>query len=156
LLICGTLAIAFPLMASLVAISALSIVLLVAGVATLVGAFWTGKWSGFLVVYIAAGFVVTERPLLSVFFATVFLSVSFMVMGIFRVMAAMMLRFPQWGWALLNGCVTFLVGLVIYRHLPLDVVWVIGLLVGLEMLFAGWAWIMLALAIRRLPAEPIL
>ena len=30
----------------------------------------------------------------------------------------------------------------------------IGLLVGLEMLFSGWAWIMLALEIKRIPAEP--
>ena len=30
----------------------------------------------------------------------------------------------------------------------------IGLLVGLEMLFAGWTWIMLALAIRDIPEKP--
>jgi uncharacterized membrane protein HdeD (DUF308 family) len=30
---------------------------------------------------------------------------------------------------------------------------VVGLLVGLEMLISGWAWIMLALEIKRLPAE---
>ena len=29
----------------------------------------------------------------------------------------------------------------------------IGLLVGLEMLFNGWTWIMLALQIRKLPRE---
>jgi uncharacterized membrane protein HdeD (DUF308 family) len=77
-----------------------------------------------------------------------------MVLGIFRILAAMVVRFPQWGWTLLNGCVTFLVGLVIFRNLPQDVPWVIGLLVGLEMLFSGWARIMLSLVIRRIPAEP--
>ena len=51
------------------------------------------------------------------------------------------------------AAVTFLVGLVIYRQLPFSAVWVIGLLMGLEMLFAGWAWIMLGLAIKRIPAE---
>ena len=160
LLLCGTLALAFPLITSRFAISVLSIVLLVAGVATLVGAFWTGKWSGFLVqvlvgiLYLAAGFVVSDRPLLSILLVTVYVAVSFMVMGIFRIMAAMVIRFPQWGWTLLNGGVTFLVGLVIYRQLPFSALWVIGLLVGLEMLFSGWAWIMLALAIRQIPAEP--
>ena len=121
-MVCGTLALAFPFIASLFAVSFLSIVLLVAGVATLVGAFWTGKWSGFLVhvlvgiLYLAAGFVISEQPLLSILLVTVYVAVTFMVMGIFRILAAMMLRFPQWGWTLLNGCVTFLVGLVIYRH----------------------------------------
>ena len=31
--------------------------------------------------------------------------------------------------------------------------WVIGLIVGLELLFHGWTWIMLALAIKQLPKE---
>ena len=58
------------------------------------------------------------------------------------------------GLVLLNGLVTFLVGYVIYRQLPSDAPWVIGLLVGVEMLFHGWTWIMLAMAIRSLPKEP--
>jgi uncharacterized membrane protein HdeD (DUF308 family) len=160
LLVCGTSAIVFPFLASVVAISFLSIILLVAGVATLVGSFWTGRWSGFLVsvlvgiLYLAAGFVVSERPLLSIMMVTVYLAVSFMVMGMFRILAAMVIRQPQWGWTLLNGSVTFLLGLSIYRHLPLDAVWVIGLLIGLELLFSGWSWIMLSLEIRRIPAAP--
>ncbi len=159
LLICGIAAITFPLAASVAAISVLSILLLVAGVATLIGAFFTGKWSGFLVnvlvgmLYLAGGFVASERPLLSILMVTVYLAVSFMVMGLFRMMAALTARHAQWGWTLLNGGVTFLVGLAIYRQLPVSAVWVIGLLVGLELIFSGWAWIMLALAIRRIPAE---
>jgi uncharacterized membrane protein HdeD (DUF308 family) len=160
LLIAGTAAIACPFIASLAAINILSILLLVAGVATLVGSFWTGRWSGFLVsilvgmLYLAAGFVVSERPLLSILMVTVYLAVSFMVMGLFRVFAALTIRHPQWGWTLLNGCVTFLVGLTIFRNLQKDAVWVIGLLVGLELIFSGWAWVMLALEIRRIPAAP--
>ena len=46
-----------------------------------------------------------------------------------------MIRFPQWGWALLNGAITMLVGIIIYRQLPIDALWVVGLLVGVEMLF---------------------
>ncbi len=64
-----------------------------------------------------------------------------------------MIRLTQWCWALLNGVITFLCGVVIYRHMPLDALWVIGLLVGIEMFFHGWTWIMLSLAIKRLPAK---
>ena len=160
LLVGGTAALAFPFRGSVVAISVLSAVLLVAGVVMLVGAFWAGKWSGFLVnvlvglLYLAAGFVISEKPLVSIEVVTIYIAVSFMVMGMFRVVAAMVLRFPQWGWMLLNGCVTFLLGLIIFRHLPLDALWVIGLLVGVEMIFSGWTWIMLAMEIKRIPAEP--
>jgi uncharacterized membrane protein HdeD (DUF308 family) len=156
---CGTLAIIFPATVGAdLALAFLSVLLFVAGVAMLVGAFWTGKWSGFLVkvlvgiVYIAAGFVASEHPRIAITVVAIYVAVTFMVMGIFRMLAAMIVRFPQWGWTLLSGCVTFLTGLIIYRHSGLDAPWVIGLLVGLEMLFCGWTWIMLSLEIRRIPA----
>ena len=157
LLLCGTTAIVYPVLSSLAAISVLGVVLIIGGIATIVGAFWAGKWSGFLVqllvgiLYVGAGFVVTDRPLISVLLLTVFVAVSFIVMGTFRALAAMLIRFPQWGWALLNGVITLLAGIVIYRQLPFDALWVVGLLVGLEMLFNGWTWIMLSLALRRIP-----
>ncbi len=159
LVICGTIAVVFPAITSVAAITVLAVVLLVGGLATIVGAFWAGRWSGVLVqllvgvLYVAAGFVVSERPLISILMLTLFLAVSFIVMGTFRALAALMIRFPQWGWALLNGVITLLAGVVIYRQLPLDALWVIGLLVGLEMLFNGWTWIMLAREIHRLPKE---
>ena len=159
LAICGTIAIIFPVLTSVAAITVLAVVLMVAGVATIVGAFWAGRWSGVLVqllvgvLYVAAGFVVSEKPLISILMLTIFLAVSFIVMGAFRALAALMIRFPQWGWALLNGVITLLAGVIIYRQLPLDALWVVGLLVGLEMLFNGWTWIMLACELHRLPKE---
>jgi uncharacterized membrane protein HdeD (DUF308 family) len=158
LLVCGTLALSYPIITADFAVRFLSIMLLVAGMATLVGAFWAGKWSGFLVhmlsgiLYLAAGFVASEEPRLTIVMVSVYIAITFMVMGIFRILAAMMIRFPQWGWTLLSGCVTFLTGLIIYRHSLMDAPWIIGLLVGLEMLFSGWAWIMLSLEIKRIPA----
>jgi uncharacterized membrane protein HdeD (DUF308 family) len=157
MLVGGVFALTFPLIASVAAIGVLAVVLQVAGLATIISAFWAGKWGGFLVhmlvgmLYLAAGFVITEQPLVSVVVATLYIAVSFMVMGLFRVLASLTIRFPQWGWALLNGAVTFIVGLAIYRHLPNSAVWVIGLLVGVELVFSGWTWIMLALDIRKIP-----
>jgi uncharacterized membrane protein HdeD (DUF308 family) len=72
------------------------------------------------------------------------------VLGIFRTTAALVIQFPQWGWALLNGVVTLLAGIVIYRSLPEGALWVVGLLIGLELLFNGWTWIMLSFALRAL------
>jgi uncharacterized membrane protein HdeD (DUF308 family) len=157
LVVCGSISIIFPFLTSVAAITVLAAVLMVAGVATIIGAFWAGRWSGVLVqvlvgiLYLAAGFVVSERPLTSMVVITFFMAVSFIVMGAFRTLAALMIRFPQWGWALLNGVITLLAGIIIFRQLPLDALWVTGLLVGLEMLFNGWTWIMLAGAIYRLP-----
>jgi len=130
--------------------------LMIGGVATIISSFWMGQWSGFLIqllvgiLYLACGFVMTEKPVISAVAMTIFIAVSFIVLGIFRSVAALMLRFPQWGWALLNGVITLLAGILIYRQLPFDALWVIGLLVGVEMLFNGWTWIMLALTLRSI------
>ncbi len=161
LVLCGTVAFVFPIVGSAVAIDVLSILLMIAGAATFVGAFWAGKWSGMLLqllvglLYVAAGFVITERPVQALLTITIFLAVSFMVMGAFRILAALLYQFPQWGWALLNGVVTLLLGVIIFRHLPYSALWVIGLLIGIEMLFNGWTWIMLSLALRNLPEEAV-
>ena len=80
----------------------------------------------------------------------------FIVVGGFRIVASLAVHFPYWGWSLLNGIVTFLLGVIIYRlyhHFPPSAFWILGLLIGIEMLFHGWTWIMLSLAIRRIPAK---
>ena len=73
----------------------------------------------------------------------------------FRVVVALHERFPQWGWALLNGLVTMIAGLIIYDTYPTSALWVIGLLIGLELLFNGLTWIMLALALRAIPDQEL-
>lgn len=164
LVICGTAAIIFPhltVITTFAVAALLGVMLMIGGVATIIGAFWAGRWSGFLIqllvgiFYVVAGFVITERPGETALAMTIFISLSFVVMGAFRTVASLLLRHPQWGWSLLNGVITLLAGVVIYRQLPFDAFWVVGLLVGLEMLFNGWTWIMLSQGIRNLPGETI-
>lgn len=161
LAVCGTAAIIFPaltIVTTFASMVILGIALIVAGVATIIAAAWTGKWSGLLlqllvgVLYVVAGYMITDKPVQSAAVMTVFLASLFIVVGAFRAVAALVVRFPHWGWALLNGVVTFLMGVFIYRHFPAAALWVIGLLIGIEMLLCGWTWIMLALAVRKLPA----
>ena len=37
----------------------------------------------------------------------------------------------------------------------MSALWLIGLLVGLELLFNGWTWIMLAFALRAMPESDV-
>ena len=71
LVACGTAAIVFPhltVITTFAVAALLGVLLMVGGVATIVGAFFAGKWSSFLVqllvgiLYVAAGFVITEHP----------------------------------------------------------------------------------------------
>ena len=115
-----------------------------------------GRWSAFLlqllvgILYVMAGLAIRDSPLEATGFLTLFISAFFILVGTFRVVVSLVERFPQWGWALLNGVITLIAGVIIYDAFPSSAMWVIGLLVGLEMIFNGWTWIMLALSIRQL------
>lgn len=158
LLICGIVAIVFPFLSTVGVVAVLGIMLFVSGIATIISSFWTGKWSAFLlqmlvgVLYVVVGLAVIDKPLATAGVLTLFIGSFAIVIGVVRVIAAMTIRFPQWGWALLNGVVTALFGILIYRLVakqPEAVLWVIGLLVGIELVLNGWTWVMLALQLRH-------
>ena len=107
--------------------------------------------------YAVAGFAITEAPAESVVLLTLMLAGFFIVVGGFRIVSALTEKYPQWGWALVNGIITLMLGLIIFRSFrqldePKRAVWIIGLLIGLELMFAGWTWIMLSFAIKKLPS----
>jgi uncharacterized membrane protein HdeD (DUF308 family) len=61
--------------------------------------------------------------------------------------------FPEWRWLLLNGAVTLLLGFLIWKQWPFSGLWVIGLFIGIDLIFTGWAWVMLSLTARRLTSQ---
>jgi uncharacterized membrane protein HdeD (DUF308 family) len=162
LTVCGTAAVIFPALSALISISipvVLGVALMVSGIATIVTSIWAGKWSGSLlqvlvgILYLVVGFMITDTPVQSAVVMTLFLAAFFIVVGIFRMVASLTIRFPYWGWSLLNGGITFLLGMIIYRNFQQGAIWILGLLVGLELLFHGWTWIALAMAIRQIPVK---
>ncbi len=162
LVLCGTAAIVVPpftVAFSLITAMVLGVLLMVAGIVTIVSSFWVGKWSALLlhllvgILYLVTGFIITERPGESAVLMTLFIAATFIVLGSFRIASALALRFAQWGWVLVNGTVTLLLGIVIFRHFGECALWVIGILVGVELLLNGWSWIMLSLAVRKIPNE---
>jgi uncharacterized membrane protein HdeD (DUF308 family) len=154
---CGVAALAFPPFFTAVGVIILSATLMVSGAAMIITSFWAGRWGALLVqllvgiLYLMAGLFIIDCPKEAVKFLTLFIAAMFIVVGVFRIVAALFVKFPQWGWALLNGVLTTIVGIIIYKNLPESAIWVIGLLVGIEMLFNGVNWIMLGLAVRNLP-----
>ena len=82
---------------------------------------------------------------------TLILAVAFLVGGSVRIVVVLTERFSAWPWVLLNGVVTLLLGILIWRQWPESSLWVIGLFVGIDLIFNGWSWVMLALAVRAIP-----
>jgi uncharacterized membrane protein HdeD (DUF308 family) len=96
-----------------------------------------------------------QHPVAAAAGFTLVLAAGFMVGGLFRIVSALADRFHGWSWVLLNGVVTLILGVMIWRQWPESALWVIGLFVGIDMVFAGWSWIMMALAVRSIPARSV-
>lgn len=156
LIVVGTLAIGMPFAGSMASIVALSALLVVAGLSQLVGAFWTRDWSGFFlnllmgVLYLVTGVVFFRHPANALEAVTLLLACALMIGGLFRIIGSLMYQFPQWGWTMLGGTINLLLGIYIYSQWPLDSFIILGLFVGIDMIFTGWTWVMLSLAMRNL------
>jgi uncharacterized membrane protein HdeD (DUF308 family) len=160
LVLIGTVAIAMPLAASLASAVAFGALFLAGGVAQLVGAFWTRDWSGFFlnllvgVLYLVVGVLFLRHPGEAMVAVTLILACGFMISGLFRIIGSLMYRFPQWGWILLGGVINLLLGLYIYSQWPFDSFIIPGLFVGIDMIFTGWTWVALALAVKNRGRAP--
>ena len=154
LILIGLLAISSPLVPTLATVLFIGGFLLAGGVLQVVAAFASLRSRGFFVHLLAGvlevvlGFLMVSRPGLAAGVLTLLLAAMFFVGGLVRIIAALSHRFHNWGWVLLNGVVTFVLGILIWQGWPDSATWVIGLFVGIELLFSGWSCVMLGLALR--------
>jgi uncharacterized membrane protein HdeD (DUF308 family) len=138
-----------------------AVFLLVGGVMEIAAAFWARRWSGFFLhllfgfLYVVVGMLMIDHPGVAVNALTLALAVSFLAGGLVRIVVALNRRFSNWEWVLLSGIVTFLLGFMIWRRWPNDSEWIIGLFVGIELIFTGWSWVALALTVRSLPQQTV-
>jgi uncharacterized membrane protein HdeD (DUF308 family) len=138
-----------------------AVLLLMAGGAEIAAAFWSRRWSGFFlhllfgVLYLVLGMLMIEHPGVAADALTLMLAASFLAGGLLRIVVALTHRFSNWGWVLLNGIVTFLMGVMIWRRWPEASEWVIGLFVGIELIFTGWSLVALALAARSISKQAV-
>jgi len=157
LVVVGTIAIGMPLLTTLATALTIGVLLLLGGVAQLVGTFWTRNWSGFFlmllmgVLYVVLGLLFVREPIQAAEALTLLLACTLMVSGVFRITGSLIHRFPQWGWIFFGGVLNLALGIVIWLQWPFSGFWVIGLFVGIDILFSGWTWIMLALRLKNLP-----
>jgi len=102
------------------------------------------------VVRIAAGgalLICTDSGLMIL---TLVLAVVFLTEGIVCIVTALRMRDnPAWIWLLLNGVAALVLGGMIYARWPIDALWVVGLLFGIQSIFSGAAMLALALAGKK-------
>lgn len=154
--IAGFIALGSILTATVASVFIVGIMMLIAGVAEVINAFQVKTWGKFLlwvllgVLYIVAGFVTFENPLLAAALLTLMLACTLIVSGIMRIILGFsMKRGMPWIWVVLSGLVTLLLGLVILNHWPVSSLYILGLLLGIDLVFAGASWIGMGLSLRK-------
>jgi uncharacterized membrane protein HdeD (DUF308 family) len=159
LIVVGLVAISSSFIATLATVVMVGILLLVGGAVEVVDAFLSRQWRGFWmhllggILYVVLGFFMIQRPLAAAAVFTLMIAAAFFVGGLFRIIFALTERFCGWEWVLLNGIITFFLGILIWREWPEAAFWVIGLFVGIDMLFDGWSLVITALTVRSATAD---
>jgi uncharacterized membrane protein HdeD (DUF308 family) len=155
LIVTGVFALGAPFVATWTVMTVISVLLLIGGTTQVLGAFWARRWSGFFallligLLYVLVGILTFGHPVRAAAALTLVIALFLMVGGIFRIVSALAVRYPHWGWLLANGVVSLLLGTLVWRQWPEATFWVIGTFVGIDLIFNGVTWVMVALSVRR-------
>jgi uncharacterized membrane protein HdeD (DUF308 family) len=147
MIIAGILVLGDVVLVTVISTLILGFVAIVTGVFEVIHAFWTKGWGGFFwqvllgVLYIAFGAVLVTQPVSSALTLTYVLGLLLLMSGIVRILVGV----SHWraiGWImLLSGAVGVLAGLVILTGFPVSGLWVIGFLLGVDLISHGLGWL---------------
>jgi uncharacterized membrane protein HdeD (DUF308 family) len=136
--------------------------LVFSGIIELIHAFRVKKWGGLFlhliggVLGILVGLLVITHPVAGAVAWTLLFASFLTVIGLFRLITAISLRFPNWGWAVFDGIITLGLGILLWAQWPWSGLWFLGLAVGISLILRGWTYVMFAIAIHSIhPAIPV-
>ena len=157
MIVLGVLAVAAPAFATLTVDIYVGWLFLISGVLGLIAMFSARNVPGFLwtlvtaLLSIVVGGVLLWKPVEGALSLTIVLTAYFIVEGVFQAAAALIYRdaIPStWGWLLASGLADLALAAIIVAGWPGTAAWVLGLLVGVNLLTTGWAVVMVALGAR--------
>lgn len=158
LFILGIFAIAASVFTTFLTIVLIGALLLVSGIVIGIDALiYQRPWGNFFihflvaVLYILIGLIFFFKPIIVSMSLTLMLGIFFIIVGFFRIFYSSLTKLPNWGWQLLNGVLTLILGLLILSNWPASSLFIIGLFVGIDLLFCGIAYLMIGAAN---PANP--
>jgi uncharacterized membrane protein HdeD (DUF308 family) len=155
LIVAGVVALIWPYVASVALIFLLGWILIISGILQgigLIGAkevphFWLQLVSAVLAILI--GILLLRNPDAGLLIMTVLLIVYFFIEGISKVIFAMNIRpYTGWLWVLLSGVIGLLLGAYLWANMPVASEWVLGVLLGIQLIVEGAALGYLAWMVR--------
>ena len=145
MIVLGIIAIAFPFFATIASTVLFGWIFIFAGIAQIVFAFQSrgaGQvvWKVILgMLYFLSGIFVIVKPLEGVLAFTIVLGFTIFLQGMIQVSLAFQMRWlsPNWGWMLVSGLMGIIFGIFVWSSSPLSATWLIGTLIGINLLFDG-------------------
>jgi uncharacterized membrane protein HdeD (DUF308 family) len=156
MVVAGVLALIFPAFASAGVMALLGWLLIISGVvqiislwgATQVPYFWLQLVT--LTLEILVGYLLVSRPEAGLVAVTFLMLVLFLVSGIARVVFALMIRPMQdWLWVFASGIVAIACALILFASLPEAATWLLGFLLGIELIAIGASQGLMAWRVRQ-------
>jgi|SRR5262249_17185750 len=159
LIICGILAIGSPFVAAVAVNVVIAWLIVLAGVLHLIVAFQAHSAGSVIwkllvgLAYVSFGVYLIMHPAIGVASLTLLLASLFLIEGVLDVVLFFQMRSVGGsGWILVDGIVTFVLGLMIYMQWPASSAWALGTLVGVSMIISGLSRVMISLAVRKVAA----
>jgi uncharacterized membrane protein HdeD (DUF308 family) len=149
-------------LATVISAIVIGFTLLIAGISEVVHAFSAPHWRGFALrlligaLYGICGATLIADPLVASVFLTFVFALALILSGTVRIVQS----FQYWRWygllLLVSGVIGIIAGFVILAKWPVSGLWVLGTLVGIDLLLHGAWWIALGWQLRHEPhaAEP--
>lgn len=161
-LIAGLLALGNLLIATVASVFFVGAMMILGGIAQIVFAFsYWGRWGRLILwlllglLYLAAGIVTFRNPALATAVLTLVLAAALIAVGILRLVAGFSFRpLKGWGWIVVSGVLTLILGGIIAFGWPVNSVWVLGVFLAIDLLFAGIAYVSLGAGIRSASPRP--
>ena len=159
MILAGVLAIVVPPVAGIAVTIFVGWLLVLSGLMHFVYA-WHTRGTGAIIweilVGIAYAFVggyVLTHPLLGMESLTLALAIYLFAEAVLEFVLGFQLRpRPGSGWLFVDGVITLILAVMIWRDWPFSTVWALGILVGVSMLFSGIGRLMFSLTVRKLVA----
>ena len=146
MILAGIMALIFPVISSVAIVIFLGWLLIFSGIlqafslldARHVPHFWLQLVS--VVLSVLVGILFLRNPGAGLLTLTLLLIVFFMVEGISKIIFSLTIRpFPNWGWVFASGVIGILLSFYLWANTPVTAIWLLGVLLGIELISEGAA-----------------
>ncbi|HEY1544832.1 MAG TPA: HdeD family acid-resistance protein [Xanthobacteraceae bacterium] len=150
LVFAGLVVLGDAVMATVISAIFIGISAIIAGGFEIVHAFWTKGWGGFLwqiflgILYLAFGFALVSQPISGAVVLTYVLGLLLFVSGLVRIFLGLRHWSEGGSIMLFSGALGLIAGLIILTRWPMSGLWVLGLVLAIDLIAHGIAWLTFA------------